>query len=234
MAHCCEKIEKMIGYSFQNRELLRQALTPPSAGLPENNQRLEFLGDSILHLCSTRLVYNTHDDWQEGALSKLRRNIVCTDSLYAWALDLGVVLERGPRSPKKNKTPSPKEFADAVEAMLAAVLLDAERRGKDGFCEALKVVEGRFAETVAKASLDDWKRSDPKTALQEWAATKGLEPPVYELLERSGSDHAPVFSCRARLSGFQAAAKGSTLKRAQAEAARQLIGMVEGIDGESL
>jgi ribonuclease-3 len=81
-------LEERLGYRFRNSALLRQALTPPSAGLPEDNQRLEFLGDSILTLCVASLVYQEHPDWAEGALSKLKGLLVCTDALYRWAQDL--------------------------------------------------------------------------------------------------------------------------------------------------
>jgi len=219
-------LEKLIGYHFQNRDLLRQALTPPSAGLPLDNQRLEFLGDSVLHLCSTRLVYDAHIDWQEGALSRLRGRIVSTDALYAWAKDLNILLERGPRSPKKKTAPSHKELADAIEALLAAVVLDAESREADGLARAFNIISKRFGEIVRAAIPDDWERDDPKTALQERAAIMGLDAPTYELLERAGPDHAPVFSCRVTLGEFKSDASGPSVKRAQIKAARQLLGML--------
>ena len=84
-----DPLEARLGYHFRDPLLRTQALTPPSAGLPEDNQRLEFLGDSVLHLCATLLVYREHPGWAEGALSKLRGMLVCTDALHAWALDLG-------------------------------------------------------------------------------------------------------------------------------------------------
>ncbi|MDR0498248.1 MAG: hypothetical protein LBH03_00760 [Holophagales bacterium] len=216
-------LENLIRYRFRNKGLLRQALTPPSTGLPADNQRLEFLGDSILHLCSTRLVYNARYDWQEGDLSRLRGRIVTTDALYSWATDLNMVLERGPRSPKTNKPHSRKELADAMEALLAAVVLDAENCGEDGFTQAFRIVEERFGESVRTADPSDWEHNDPKTALQERVISMGLETPVYELLEKTGPDHAPSFLCIVRAGESEARAKGSTLKRAQSEAARLLL-----------
>jgi ribonuclease-3 len=226
-----EKLEKLIRYRFRDKGLLRQALTPPSTGLPTDNQRLEFFGDSVLHLCTTRLVYSAHPEWQEGPLSRLRGKIVSTDSLRAWAQDLNIVLERGPRSPKKNKAPSGKELADAVEALLAAVVLDSEASGEDGLAEnglenALKIIEARFGKAINAAGIGDWEQDDPKTALQERAAAIGLAVPVYELIERSGPEHAPVFSCSVKVGEFEAVAKGPTLKRAHMEAARQLLGLL--------
>ena len=216
-------LEKLIRYRFRNAGLLRQALTPPSSGLQPDNQRLEFLGDSVLHLCSTRLVCNAHGDWQEGAMSKLRGRIVSTDALCAWAKDLNIVLERGPRSSKAKTSPSRKELADAVEALLAAVVLDAEAQGEDGFAAAFRITEGRFGKTIRTADPDDWERGDPKTALQERAAAMGFAAPVYELLEKAGPEHAPVFFCRARVGELEADSSGPSVKRAQIEAARLLL-----------
>jgi dsRNA-specific ribonuclease len=226
MANSFEKLEKAVGYKFRNRELLRQALTPPSAGLPEDNQRMEFLGDSVLHICASRLVYSAHGDWREGDMSKLRSKIVSTDSLHDWAKDIGLVLERGPRSSKKRKTSTRNELADAIEALLAAVVLDAEGCGEDGFSQAFRIVEERFSETILTASLDDWEQDDPKTALQERVTAMGLGVPVYELLKKLGPEHAPVFLCKAIVGEYETRAKGYSLKRAQMEAARKLLGVI--------
>ena len=227
MAQHTKALEKRIGYHFCDKELLRQALTPPSAGLPIDNQRLEFLGDSVLQLCSTRLVYDTHRNWKEGQLSKLRGKIVSTDSLYEWAMHLDIVLERGPRSPKKKKYYSRKELADAVEALLAAVAMDSEAVNEDGIKKVFEIVENRFGEIVRKTDPKDWEQDDPKTALQERVAMMGLAAPKYELIDRVGPDHAPVFTCRVAVGKFEVNGKGSTLKRAQMEAARVVLGMLD-------
>jgi ribonuclease-3 len=219
-------LEELLGYRFRDAGLLERALTPPSAGLPRDNQRLEFLGDAVLQLCATRLVFDAHGGWREGALSKLRGRVVSTDALRDWAADLGVELVRGPRSPAAR--PSRKEMADAVEALLAAVALDAEAAGGDGLAAAAEIVRARFGETVAGAGPGDWEAGDPKTALQERAAALGLGVPEYGLVKREGPDHAPVFSCRASLGALEATADGPSLKRAQKEAAKGLLRLVGG------
>jgi ribonuclease-3 len=217
-------LEKLLGYRFRDADLLALALTPPSAGLPRDNQRLEFLGDAVLQLCATRMVYDAHGDWREGDLSKLRERAVSTGALQAWAGELGVELARGPRSPAAR--PSRKELADAVEALLAAVALDAEAAGEDGLTAVSKIVQARFGGMVANAGPDDWESSNAKTALQERAAALGLGPPEYELLKREGPEHAPAFTCRVRLGELEATAEGTTLKRAHKEAARKLLGLL--------
>lgn len=217
-------LEGRLGYRFRDPALLQAALTPPSAGLPGDNQRLEFLGDSVLHLCASLLVYRERPDWAEGALSKLRGMLVCTDALHQWARDLGLELARGPRSPRKATPASLRNpLADAVEALLAAVFLDVQAQGGDALGTVRAIVEARFLAEVQGSYLGVWETRDSKTTLQERAAALGLPPPVYQLLERAGPDHAPTFTVQARLGERSATAAAGTLKRAQAEAARSLL-----------
>ncbi|MDR2561621.1 MAG: hypothetical protein LBC63_07615 [Holophagales bacterium] len=216
------KIESGLGYRFHNMELLKQALSPPSAGLPLDNQRLEFFGDSVLNLCTTRLVYSAHPDWKEGPLTRLRGKIVSTMSLCDWAMDLKIVLEPGPRSSKKQRI-SAKELADAMEALLAAVVLDSEETGKDGLAQALAIIERHFGEAIRTAGINDWEWDDPKTALQEKVVALGWEPPVYDMIEKTGSEHAPIFVCSVKAGKYTATAKGPTKKNAEMRAAMQVL-----------
>ena len=217
-------LEDRLGYRFRDGALLARALTPPSAGLPVDNQRLEFLGDSVLHLCVSLLVYREHPQWAEGALSKLRGMLVCTDALHAWALDLGIALERGPRSPRKRGAVNLRNpLADAVEALLAAIYLDAQALGEDALAVVSAVVERRCLEEVRRAYQGVWEARDSKTTLQEKGAILALAPPVYELLEQTGPDHAPVFTVRVTLGERSATGSAGTLKRAQAAAAGLLL-----------
>ena len=222
-------LEERLGYHFRDCRLLAQALTPPSAGLPEDNQRLEFLGDSVLHLSVSLLVYREHPDWAEGALSKLRGLLVCTDALHQWALDLGVTLALGPRSPRKAGAVNLRNpLADSMEALLAGIFLDARARGEDPLATVMAIVERRCLPEIRRAYPGVWEAKDTKTTLQERGATLALPPPVYELLERSGPDHAPVFTVRVKLGAREATASAGTVKRAQAEAARILLQVMEG------
>lgn len=221
-------LEEKIGYRFQDATLLRTALTPPSAGLAPDNQRLEFMGDSVLHVCVSMLVYREHPQWSEGALSKLRGMMVCTDALHAWALDLGVELVQGPRSPRKTTAGLRNALADGMEAILAAIFLDLQACGQPPFEGLLAIVEARFLAQIRAAYLGIWEARDSKTTLQERGAALGLPPPAYELVERAGPDHAPTFTVRATVGAFQAQACAGNLKSAQAEAARLLL---EGLPG---
>jgi ribonuclease-3 len=218
-------LELGLGYRFQDPGLLRAALTPPSAGLPADNQRLEFLGDSVLHLCVSLMVYREHPQWAEGALSKLRGLLVCTDALHQWAQDLGIELGRGPRSPRKPGAVDLRNpLADSVEALLAAVFLDVQAAGGDALATVRAIVERRFLGEVQGAFMGIWEAKDSKTTLQERAAVLSLPPPVYQLVQRSGPDHAPSFTVRVSLGERSATATAGTVKRAQAEAARALLG----------
>ena len=220
-------LEERLGYRFRDPALLRAALTPPSAGLPTDNQRLEFLGDSVLHLGVSLLVYREHPDWAEGALSKLRGMLVCTDALHQWALDLGLELGRGPRSPRKPGAVDLRNpLADAVEALLAAVFLDVQGRGGDALGEVGTILARRFLGEIREAFVGVWETRDSKTTLQERASAAGLPAPVYELLDRSGPDHEPRFSVRVRVGPHESVGAAGTLKRAQTEAARHLLALL--------
>jgi ribonuclease-3 len=224
-------LEQKLGYQFQDEALLQIALTPPSAGLACDNQRLEFLGDSVLHLCVSLLVYREHPDWPEGPLSKLRGLMVCADALHEWALELGVKLEKGPRSPRKAGAGDRNARADAMEAILAAVFLDQKGSGSDPLAAerhdplaaVFRIVEGRFLGQIKAAYEGIWETKDSKTTLQERGAVLAMPPPAYELIEQTGPDHAPTFRVRVRMGTLEAEASAGTLKGAQAEAARLLL-----------
>lgn len=223
------RLEASLGHRFLDRELLATALTPPSSGLSPNNQRLEFLGDAILQAAVTELIYREKPEWDEGAMSKLRGMLVCTDTLCEWAQSLGLVLRRGPRSTKEGRGPQPrKPMADAVEALIAAIHLDVRNAGGDPRPIVEALVIRRFGDAIRQAFPGIWQERDSKTTLQERAAAQSLPAPSYELLERGGFDHAPTFTVRARMGPFEAVATAGTLKGAQMAAARQILRDMEG------
>lgn len=217
-------LERRLGYRFRDPALLKQALTHPSSGIQPDNQRLEFLGDSLFGAALSLLLFREKPDWHEGSMTKLRHLLVSTDSLYAWAEDLQLRLKLPPKAdPSHLKTSFRKPLADAVEALLAAIFMDARRAGEDGFSSVCALVESRFLAEVRSAKADSWERHDTKTTLQERAAGQGLGTPKYETLGRSGPDHAPIFTVRVTVGPHQAQASAHTLKLAQAEAARKIM-----------
>jgi len=220
-------LETRLGYRFRDPSLLKIALTPPSSGSLPNNQRLEYLGDAVLQFCISRLVYLEQPAWEEGAMSKLRGMLVCTESLRDWAQELNVVLETGPRSLKKvSPAYLGKPLADAMEAILAAIYLDGEKSAEDPMAAVQKLVKDRFETTIQTAFAGIWEARDSKTTLQERASAAGLPAPIYELLDRSGPDHEPRFAVRVCVGPHQAKGTAGTLKRAQTEAARNLLALL--------
>lgn len=213
--------EERLGYRFRDLGLLALALTHPSSGAAQDNQRLEYLGDALLYASLSLLLYREKPDWPEGHLSKLRHVLVSTDALVAWAGDLGLRLDAG--APAKLKTSFRKPLADAMEALLAAVFLDHRAAGGDGLTEVLRLLEGRFLDEIRRAEVGMWERHDPKTTLQERAAALGLSHPAYELVGRSGPDHAPRFQVRVRVGPHETQAEEGTRRRAEARAAALLL-----------
>lgn len=216
-------LETRLGYRFADRALLQEALTHTSAGSPRDNQRLEFLGDALLNFTVALLLHRERPDWQEGSMSKLRGVLVRTESLHAWALDLGLDQALQAAHPRKAPPMGSKPLADALEAVLAALFLDAQASGAEGSAAVLALVETRFLEPIRQASREGWTRTDPKTHLQETAARLGLPAPVYAQVDLAGPGHAPRFTMRVSVGLLSAHAEGATRKRAEGDAARQLL-----------
>lgn len=219
-------LETQLGYRFANRALLVEALTHSSSGSFRDNQRLEFLGDALLNFIVALLLHRERPDWQEGAMSKLRGMLVRTEALSAWTQDLGLDLRLKAAHPRKAPPMGPKPLADALEAVLAAVYLDAQAAGMEGLGPVAALVEARFLGAIRQASPEGWTRLDPKTHLQETAARLGLPAPVYAQVEQTGPDHAPRFTVRATLGDQSMEAVGSTRKRAESAAAQRLLDML--------
>ena len=223
-------LEARLGHRFTNRSLLQEALTHTSASgkSARDNQRLEFLGDALLNFAVAQLLHRERPDWQEGPMSKFRGVLVRTDSLHAWAIELGLDRALTAAHPRKAPPMGPKPLADALEALLAAVFLDAQAAGQDGTAAALALVEARFLEPIRSARPEAWARLDPKTTLQETAARLGLPAPSYAPISQSGPGHSPLFTVRVAVGDHQVEAQGPSRKRAESDAARQLLDLLTG------
>lgn len=216
-------LEARLGYAFSDPDLLREALTHASSGKGRDNQRLEFLGDALLNFCVALAIHRERPDWEEGPMSKLRGVLVCTEALHGWAQDLGLdrILSATGRAAL-----GPKPMADAVEALLAAVFLDAQAVNGGGTARVQALVEARHLAAIRSADPGLWARRDAKTTLQETTARLGLPAPSYTLLAQSGPDHAPRFAVRATAGPHSAEAEGTTRKKAETEAARNLLDLL--------
>lgn len=210
---------RRLGHRFQTPEHLIRALTHPSiatASRPDN-QRLEFLGDRVLGLVVAEALLRADRDAAEGTLAPrfnaLVRKETCAD--IARSIDLGSVLKLGRSEMMSGGRRKDALLADAMEAVIAAVYLDA------GFEAARDVVMAHWNPRI-DAVEDDAR--DPKSALQEWAQAQGQTPPDYLERGRDGPDHAPVFTIEARLSDGRAeAAKAGSKRQAEQMAAKALL-----------
>ena len=212
-----QRLQQALGYTFKQPELLTQALTHRSYGAA-NNERLEFLGDSVLNCSIARKLYETFPDLPEGSLSRLRANLVCQDTLaeIATSLRLGESLWLGEGELKSGGFRRPSILADALESLFGAILLDA------GFDEAQRVVRGLFDPLVAKI---DPKASgkDAKTQLQEMLQSRRLPLPEYRLVDTRGEAHDQSFivECVLTKPSLTTRGMGKSRRAAEQEAARE-------------
>ncbi|MCX7643958.1 MAG: ribonuclease III [Rhodobacteraceae bacterium] len=213
-----------LGHDFRRPELLVRALTHPSLSAPgrPDNQRLEFLGDRVLGLVMAEALLAADRGASEGQLAPrfnaLVRKETCAE--VARAVDLGAVLKLGRSETMTGGRRKEALLADAMEAVIAAVYLDA------GFEAARRVVLRLWGERVGAVAAD---ARDAKTSLQEWAQARGLPPPAYVEVARAGPDHAPEFTIEARLStGESVQAVAGSKRQAEQAAARALLERVAG------
>lgn len=215
-----EALEEKLGYRFANRALLENALTHSSyanenrAKGVQSNERLEFLGDSILGMITAEHLYCTFPNRPEGELSRIRADLVCETNLakVAGQLHLGSYLLLGHGEEQGGGRTRESILADAVESVLAAAYLDG------GFSAASSLVH-RFILTDIPAEHP--RNVDYKTQLQELVQQKKDQVIQYELTGQSGPDHAKQFQVEVRLNGSVVGqGTGSSKKRAEQEAAR--------------
>ena len=213
----------LIGHPFKNQDLLKQALTHRSAGAP-HNERLEFLGDSIVNMLIAEALFGRWPKADEGALTRARAMLVCEGALavIARTLQLGERLTLGPGEMKSGGHRRDSILADTVEAVVAAIYLDVGLEA----CRA--VVLPWFEESLAAVPVGKPEK-DPKTRLQEWlqARQKGL--PVYELVSETGDDHAKHFQVQCRVADPAVATEGEGTSRrlAEQQAAAAAIAQLE-------
>ena len=218
-------LEEKIGYSFRDRSLLENALTHSSyanehraAGVP-SNERLEFLGDSILGLVVADHLYRTRPDLPEGDLTRMRAALVCEESLYevAQSLGLGNELRLGKGEEAGGGRCRPSILADATESVFAAVYLD-------GGMEAARALIHRVLLDKEQEEAVEERRRDYKTELQELVQRRSNQTLHYEMIGATGPDHAKLFTCAVLLNGQTAGTgTGKSKKEAEQAAARAAL-----------
>ncbi len=221
------ELERHLGHAFTDPEIARQALTHRSFGAP-HNERLEFLGDSLLNCAVATLLYERFPALPEGDLSRLRAALVNQASLSEVALRLGLGerLRLGEGELKSGGFRRPSILADAVEALLGAVYLDA------GFDAVRRAVEHLLAERLERAERKPVAK-DPKTALQENLQGRKLALPRYTVLKVEGEAHDQTFTveCRVEELGFAAEGRGASRRSAEQAAAEAMLSKVEATAG---
>lgn len=215
--------QERIGYRFQDASLLSKAVTHASMSSPTrgDNQRLEFLGDRVLGLAMAQALLEADQEASEGKLAPrfnaLVRKEACAD--VAREIDLGAVLRLGRSEMLSGGRRKQALLGDAMEAVIAAVYLDA------GFEAAQSMILRLWGARINAVETD---ARDAKTAMQEWAQSKGLQPPKYVEVAREGPDHAPLFTISAQLSnGARAEAKAASKRAAEQAAAAKLLADME-------
>lgn len=215
-----DKLEKAIGYSFTDRDLLLQALTHKSFSNEQSefvphNERLEFLGDAVLELVISDWVFSRFPDIPEGGLTRIRAEVVSEKGLseIARQLQIGSGLRLGKGEQKSGGSDKSSLLADALEALLGAIYRDG------GFAQASRVIDAVFR-TVIEASALLRYGSDHKTCLQERLQALYGALPEYTLAQVSGPDHERIFSMEVHFSGkLLGKGSGSSKKSAEQKAA---------------
>ena len=211
-----ESLQDRLGYRFDAPALLTQALTHRSHGRV-HNERLEFLGDSILNCAVAAMLYSRFSRYDEGDLSRLRSNLVKQQSLYeiAQALSLGEVLVLGEGERRSGGLKRPSILADTVEAIVGAIFLDG------GF-NAAQAVIGRLYEPILRSVDPKTLGKDAKTLLQEYLQGKRIPLPVYEVVATHGAAHSQVFEveCSIPKLGVRVSGSGGSRRAAEQSAAK--------------
>jgi len=209
---------RRLGYTFTDDALLRTALTHRSAA-GTNNERLEFLGDSILNFVIAEALFEHYPKAREGELSRLRASLVKGDTLAdaARAIELGDYLNLGSGELKSGGFRRDSILADALEALLAAVYLDSD------FATCRALIRRLFGQQLAALPAAD-QLKDPKTRLQEALQARQQALPVYDVLAVSGEPHDQKFTVRCTIdNGLVTVAEGASRRKAEQEAARQAL-----------
>jgi len=221
-----EALQRRIGHRFTDPRLLARALTHRSFGA-DHNERLEFLGDAVLSLAVSHLLFERFGGSDEGDLTRVRAHLVREDSLHKMALQLGLpeVLNLGEGEARGGGAQRASILADALEALIGATFLDG------GFDAARALVQGLFGEVIATTDVASWSK-DAKTELQEWLQARRLPVPAYRILATRGQAHAQTFEVECAVAALSLAETGEGRSRrvAEQEAARRMLDALKASD----
>ena len=222
MTRPTSELEQAISYTFKDKALLEQALTHSSAGGMKNYERLEFLGDRVLGLVVTELLFEKFPDEKEGDLAKRLASLVQGTTLAKLSaqIDLGNYIQFSASEKEAGGAQNEHILADVYEALIGAMYLDG------GYMPCKDLIETQWANVLYIMKKPP---QHPKTGLQEWLQGQGLPLPAYEIIGQSGPDHAPVFEVELSVKGMDAIrASGRSRAEAETQAARLFMKNVTG------
>ena len=206
-------LQDRLKHRFAQPQLLELALTHRSFS-SQHNERLEFLGDSVLNLAVSRMLFTALRDQPEGDLSRVRANLVKQDTLHRLAVDLGLsgLIRLGEGEMRSGGQKRPSILADALEAIIGAVLMDA------GYQAAESLVL-RLFEKVAISPTMTAAAKDPKTELQEWLQARRMQLPIYRVAGTTGAAHQQTFDVECEIAELKQAQRGIGNSRRSGEQA---------------
>jgi ribonuclease-3 len=215
-------LQTRLQHRFSDPQLLVRAVTHRSFSA-DHNERLEFLGDSVLNLAVANLLYERLSDLPEGDLSRVRANLVKQDTLYRLAQDLGLAdaLRLGSGELRSGGQKRPSILADALEALLGAVYLDA------GYGVAEALVRRLFAAVEINPTMQAAAK-DPKTELQEWLQARKMHVPAYRVIGTQGAAHQQTFEIECVITELGVSQRGSGGSRRAGEQAAATV-MLENL-----
>ena len=221
-----DALQQRLGHRFAQPALLARALTHRSWGA-EHNERLEFLGDAVLSMAISGLLFDRLSDSDEGELTRVRAHLVREDSLHRTALALALpeALRLSDGEARGGGAQRPSILADAVEALIGAVFVDG------GYAAAAALVQRLFGEIIQDTEAESWAK-DAKTELQEWLQARRLAVPAYRIVATRGQAHAQTFEveCAVAALGMAQNGEGRSRRTAEQEAARRLLDALKSSD----
>jgi ribonuclease-3 len=221
-----DALQRRIGHRFANAALLPRALTHRSFGA-DHNERLEFLGDAVLSLAVSSLLFDRFSGSDEGDLTRVRAHLVREDSLHKAAVLLGLpeMLRLSEGEARGGGAQRPSILADALEAIIGAVFLDG------GFQAAHGVVQRIFGDVILATEAESWSK-DAKTELQEWLQARRFAVPAYRIAATTGQAHAQTFDveCAVVALGLSERGEGKSRRAAEQEAARRMLAALKASD----
>ncbi|MFM2448360.1 MAG: hypothetical protein RIS44_810 [Pseudomonadota bacterium] len=226
MTTMLDALQARLGHAFEQPALLARALTHRSFG-SDHNERLEFLGDAVLSLAISSILFERLAGSDEGDLTRVRAHLVREDSLHKVAVAFGFpdVLRLSDGEARGGGAQRPSILADALEAVIGAVFVDA------GFDAVKTVVERMFGDTIANTDLSSWTK-DAKTELQEWLQARRLAVPLYRIAATRGQAHAQTFEveCSVPALNLQHSGEGRSRRTAEQEAASRMLDALKATD----